>query len=262
MSSMLVIKYGGHAMTDESGQFAAAISAAMAHGLRVVVVHGGGPQINASIAEQGITPRFIGGFRYTDSQTLKVVEDVLTRQVGPAIADQLNSHGIAAKALSGRSIIAASKLTHLVDGTPADLGFVGEVSSISTIEILDVLESGKLPVISPVATEVGTGHALNINADLAAAAIAGALDAEALVVMTDVAGIYRSWPDKTSLIDSITAHELHEIKDSFTDGMAPKVAACLEALNHGARAVRIIDGTDPQAFALALDNTGGTLVTA
>lgn len=262
MSSILVIKYGGHAMTDQSGQFSAAVSAAIAQGLRVVVVHGGGPQINASIAEQGIAPRFIGGFRYTDSSTLKIVEDVLTQQVGPAIADQLTSHGVPATTLSGRSIIEAVKLTHLVDGTPADLGFVGEVTSIKTSEIFEAFAAGKLPVISPVASEPGTGQALNVNADLAAAAIAGALDAEALVVMTDVAGIYRNWPDKNSLIESITALELHAIKESFTDGMAPKVAACLEALNHGARAVRIIDGTDPKAFAMALDNTGGTLVTA
>lgn len=262
MSAILVIKYGGHAMTDESGQFGAVISAAMAHGLRIVVIHGGGPQINARIAERGLVPHFVGGFRYTDIQTLEIVEEVLTKEVGPSIVDQLIGHGIAAMPLSGRSIIAASKLTHLVDGTPADLGFVGEVASIRTAEIFDALEAGKLPVISPVASEAGTGHALNINADLAAAAIAGALDAQALVVMTDVAGIYRNWPDKNSLINVITARELDEIKDSFTDGMAPKVAACLEALNHGARAVRVIDGRDPQAFALALENKGGTLVTA
>ena len=112
------------------------------------------------------------------------------------------------------------------------------------------------------ASDIETNGALNINADLAAAAIAGALDAVALIVMTDVPGIYRNWPDRGSLISSITRDELFAIKDSFEEGMAPKVAACLEAIDNGARAVRIIDGKDPLAFAMALENSGGTLVSA
>ena len=119
-----------------------------------------------------------------------------------------------------------------------------------------------MPVISPVASNLeGTG-ALNVNGDLVAAALAGALDALALIVMTDVPGIYRNWPDRDSLITSISRDELFAIKNSFADGMSPKVAACIEAIDNGARAVRIIDGKDPEAFALALENTGGTLVSA
>ena len=247
MSNILVIKYGGHAMSDDSGLFAAALSQALAKNLKVVVVHGGAPQVNAELMARGITPRFIGGFRYTDSATLEVAEEVLAKQVGPAVTSALVAHAIPAVSLSGREV---------------DLGFVGRITSVDADQIISLLDQGKVPVISPVASnEAGTGS-LNVNGDLVAAAIAGAVDAMALIVMTDVAGIYRNWPDRQSLISSITRDELFAIKDSFADGMSPKVAACLEAIDTGARAVRIIDGRDPEAFALALENSGGTLVSA
>jgi acetylglutamate kinase len=211
---------------------------------------------------RGITPRFIGGFRYTDSATLEVAEEVLANQVGPAVTSALIVHAIPAVCLSGREIIKAETLNRLVDGTEVDLGFVGRITSVDADQIFSLLDQGKVPVISPVASnEAGTGS-LNVNGDLVAAAIAGAVDAMALIVMTDVAGIYRNWPDRQSLISSITRDELFAIKDSFADGMSPKVAACLEAIDTGARAVRIIDGRDPKAFALALENSGGTLVSA
>ena len=149
-----------------------------------------------------------------------------------------------------------------MDGTSVDLGFVGRITAVDTSEIHSLLNQGKVPVIAPVASNADGTGALNVNGDLVAAAIAGALDALALIVMTDVPGIYRNWPDRGSLISSITRDELFEIKDSFADGMSPKVAACLEAIDGGARAVRIIDGKDPEAFALALENSGGTLVSA
>ncbi len=262
MSNILVIKYGGHAMSDDSGLFAKALSQALAKNLKVVVVHGGAPQVNAELAARGIQPRFIGGFRYTDLATLKIAEDVLANQVGPAVVLALSAHSIPAQSLSGRRMIKAETLTQLVDGTPVDLGYVGRITSVDPSEIYLLLEQGKVPVISPVASNLeGTG-ALNVNGDLVAAAIAGALDAMALVVMTDVPGIYRNWPDRDSLISSISRDELFAIKNSFADGMSPKVAACIEAIDNGARAVRIIDGKDPDAFAQALENTGGTLVIA
>jgi acetylglutamate kinase len=262
MSQTLVVKFGGHAITDDAGLFASAIGQALARGLRVVVIHGGGPQINAEIAARGITPEFIGGFRVTDAATLAAVEEVLVNQVGPGIANSLSARSIPAIAISGRGVLKAKKLTQLVDGTPVDLGFVGEVISVETETIIQALNSSLVPVISPVASDEDGSGALNINADLAAAAIAGALDAHTLIVMTDVAGIYRNWPDVDSLISSISRDDLHLIRHTFSEGMAPKVAACLEAIDSGARAVRIIDGRDPQAFALALENSGGTLVSA
>ena len=260
MSTTLVVKYGGHAMSDDSGLFAKALNQALAKNLSVVVVHGGAPQVNAELVARGITPRFIGGFRYTDSATLEVAEEVLARQVGPAVAAALIAHSIPAESLSGRTIIKAETLTRLVDGTSVDLGFVGRITAVDIAPILSLLEQGKVPVVSPVASNSDETGALNVNGDLVAAAIAGALDAMALIVMTDVPGIYRNWPDRGSLISSISRDELFSIKDSFADGMSPKVAACLEAIDGGARAVRIIDGRDPEAFALALENTGGTLV--
>jgi acetylglutamate kinase len=130
----------------------------------------------------------------------------------------------------------------------------------AAIEVL--LEKGIVPVISPIANDVATSSGLNVNADIAAAAVAGALHAKELIIMTDVAGIYRNWPDKDSLIDSISANELESIKSTFAEGMAPKVQACLDAIAAGAEAVRIIDGRDPEAFASALAHTGGTLVVA
>lgn len=262
MSQTLVVKFGGHAITDDAGLFAAAIRQGLDKGLKVVVVHGGGPQINAEISARGITPEFMGGFRVTDQATLEAVEHVLTNQVGPQIADSLRAHSIPACAISGRDVLVATKLTHLVDGTPVDLGFVGAVTEVKSEKIIQALDGAQVPVISPVASDLNRDGALNVNADLAAAAIAGALDAQSLIVMTDVAGIYRNWPDVNSLIESISRDELFSIKDSFTEGMAPKVAACLEAIDNGARAVRIIDGRDPQAFSQALENSGGTLVSA
>lgn len=262
MSDILVVKYGGHAMSDDSGLFAKALGQALAKNLKVVVVHGGAPQVNAELTARGIAPRFIGGFRYTDLATLEIAEDVLANQVGPAVASALIAHSIPAQSLSGRRMIKAETLTQLVDGTSVDLGYVGRITSVDANEIESLLDQGKVPVISPVASNLeGTG-ALNVNGDLVAAAIAGALDAIALIVMTDVPGICRNWPDRGSLISSISRDELFAIKNSFAGGMSPKVAACIEAIDNGARAVRIIDGKDPEAFALALENSGGTLVNA
>jgi acetylglutamate kinase len=262
MSNILVVKYGGHAMSDDSGLFAKALGQALAKDLKVVVVHGGAPQVNAELITRGINPRFIGGFRYTDLATLEVAEEVLANQVGPAVTAALIAHAIPAHSLSGRRMIKAETLTQLVDGTSVDLGFVGRITAVDANEIQALLDQGKVPVISPVASNCeGTG-ALNVNGDLVAAAIAGALDAMALIVMTDVPGIYRNWPDRGSLISSISRDDLFAIKNSFADGMSPKVAACIEAIDNGARAVRIIDGKDPEAFALALENSGGTLVSA
>ena len=262
MSNTLVVKYGGHAMSDDSGLFAQALTQALARNLRVVVVHGGAPQVNTELTARGITPRFIGGFRYTDLATLEVAEEVLANQVGPAVTAALIAHSIPAISVSGRRIIKAETLTRLVDGTSVDLGYVGRITEVDANQIVSLLDQGKVPVISPVASNSDDTGALNVNGDLVAAAIAGALDAMALIVMTDVPGIYRNWPDRGSLISSITRDELFAIKDSFEEGMSPKVAAGLEAIDNGARAVRIIDGRDPEAFALALENAGGTLVSA
>jgi acetylglutamate kinase len=260
---MIVVKFGGHAMTDTHGDFAAAIASALSKGVQIVIVHGGGPQINAALESAGIESKFVGGFRVTTPEIFEIVEKVLTHEVGPAIANSLLKIGVNAVAISGRiseSLIAEPQ-RNLVDGTPADLGLVGVITAVNPQAIRNALKGGQVPVISPIAIDEDFRGGLNVNADLAAAAIAGALDATALVIMTDVAGIFSNWPDKESLIEEITFTELSKIKNSFADGMAPKVQACLDAIQAGAQAVRIIDGTDSKSFELALNNSGGTLVT-
>jgi len=260
---VIVVKFGGHAMQDENGAFAKAIAAAQSQGVALVIVHGGGPQIDAALKAEEITSEFIGGFRITTPEIFEVVERVLAEEVGPAVAKSLQKAGVNAVALSGRTSesLIAEPLRKLVDGTPADLGLVGVITAVNPQAIKNALKGGQVPVISPIAIDESFKGGLNVNADLAAAAIAGALDAQCLIIMTDVAGIYRSWPDTSSLIAEISAAELGSIKGNFAEGMAPKVQACLDAIKGGASAVRIIDGTDPAAFASALDNHGGTLVT-
>lgn len=260
---MIVVKFGGHAMTDAHGDFAAAIASALSKGAQIVIVHGGGPQINAALESAGIESKFIGGFRVTTPEIFEIVEQVLAHEVGPAIANSLLKIGVNAVAISGRSSesLIAEPQRKLVDGTPADLGLVGVITAVNPQAIRNALKGGQVPVISPIAIDEDFRGGLNVNADLAAAAIAGALDATVLVIMTDVAGIFSNWPDKETLIEEITFTELSKIKNSFADGMAPKVQACLDAIKAGAQAVRIIDGTDSNSFELALNNSGGTLVT-
>lgn len=261
---MIVVKFGGHAMKDENGLFASAIKSAHSQGESVLVVHGGGPQIDAALMKAGIEPHFIGGFRVTTPEVFEIVNRVLADEVGPSLVEKLKSDGVESVALSGyrEKIIKASQLEKLVDGSSAHLGWVGTVTSIDISPLKKAIESGLTVVLSPVGISADMSHGFNINADLAAAAVAGALSATQLIVMTDVAGIYSAWPDKSSLIHEISAKELSAIKGTFTEGMAPKVQACLDAINAGAKAVRIIDGRDPTAFLAALNGTGGTLVAA
>jgi acetylglutamate kinase len=188
----------------------------------------------------------------------------LVNQVGQEVATTLSKSGIKAQAISARALptVVAKRRTTLIDGTPADLGFVGEVQSVNPGQLLELIKDGFVPVVAPVSSDTDLVTGLNVNADFAAAAIAAALGASQLIVMTDVPGIYRNWPDKTSLIDLISAHDLEAIKAGFAEGMAPKVQAALDALSYGAQAVRIIDGTDPDSFASALAGRGGTLVVA
>jgi acetylglutamate kinase len=259
---VIVVKFGGHAMKDENGNFAKAIAATLQAGEQVVVVHGGGPQIDTALNAKGIVSTWLGGFRVTTKEIFDVVEDVLVNQVGTEVAVTLSKAGIKAQAMSARTLptVIANRRTQLIDGTPADLGFVGNVKKVNPTALLELLNQGIVPVVAPVSSDEDMKTGLNVNADFAAAAIAASLEASALIVMTDVAGIYRNWPDKSSLIASISALELESIKSGFAEGMAPKVQAALDALSFGAKAVRIIDGTNPDSFAAALAGTGGTLV--
>lgn len=263
---MIVIKFGGHAMTDTSGSFAEVIRRTIEKE-NCVIVHGGGPQIDAALKTHQLDSTFVGGFRVTTPEIFAVVQQVLSGTVLREIVGHLRAHDVPAVGISGRDggTLQATKLRTLLDGSEADLGRVGEVEIVDTKLLKTLLDSGFIPVVSPIAVEVDgeieiAQHGLNVNADIAAAAIAGALDASSLIFMTDVPGIYRNWPDKASLINEISASELDSIKHLFDGGMAPKVKATLDAISKGAKVVRIIDGRDPQALEDALSGTGGTKV--
>jgi len=263
---MIVIKFGGHAMTDTSGSFAEVIKKSLAKE-SCIVVHGGGPQIDAALKTHQLDSTFIGGFRVTTPEIFAIVQQVLSGTVLREVVGHLRAHDVPAVGISGRDggTLQATLLNTLVDGTPADLGRVGEVERVNTELLQSLLDSGFTPVVSPIAVEFDgevevAQHGLNVNADLAAAAIAGALDASSLIFMTDVPGIYRNWPDRDSLIYEISASELRSIKHEFDGGMAPKVKACLDAIDKGAKVVRIIDGRDPKALDDALNGVGGTVI--
>jgi acetylglutamate kinase len=265
---MIVIKFGGHAMTDASGTFAEVIKRSLDKE-PCVIVHGGGPQIDAALKTHQLDSTFVGGFRVTTPEIFAIVQQVLSGTVLREVVGHLRAHDVPAVGISGRDggTLQASILKTLIDGTPADLGRVGEVEHVDTALLKSLLDSGFTPVVSPIAVEFDGNvevpqHGLNVNADLAAAAIAGALDATSLIFMTDVPGIYRNWPDRDSLISEIDAAELEKIKNQFDGGMAPKVKACLDAIAKGAKVVRIIDGRDPNALDEALSGAGGTKVYA
>jgi len=251
---MMIIKFGGHAMKDSQGVFAASIKMALSKGNKVIVVHGGGPQINAELAKLKIESHFVNGFRFTTEEIFDVVERVLTQVVGPEVASNLNFHGVKAQSISAKDsgILFAEAIK--------DLGRVGKVSKVEKISLDTLLSSGVVPVIAPIASDVDNGLGLNINADLAAAAISSAYPDSTLIIMTDVAGIYRNWPDKDSLIVSISATELSEISKTFQGGMIPKAESAINAIKSGAKKVQIFDGREVSSVEFALQGEGGTLV--
>jgi acetylglutamate kinase len=261
---MIVVKYGGNAMRDENGDFSKAIADAIADGIEIVIVHGGGPQINQALESKGIKSQWVAGLRVTTPETFQVVEEVLVKNVGPSLAASLKKAGVNAQSISGRALptLLAERMSVEIDGNSHDVGLVGEITRVDPAQVLELLKGGITPVIAPISSSVDGLVGYNVNADFAAAAIASSLQATTLIMMTDVSGIYRNWPDKNSLIDKISVAELKEIKSTFSDGMRPKVQAALEALAYGVKAVRIIDGTNTEVFSQALAGTGGTLVTA
>ena len=253
---MMIVKFGGHAMKDADGLFAHSIGLALSKGEKVIIVHGGGPQINAELSRFNIESTFVNGFRYTTEEIFVVVDNVLVNIVGPEVASNLVSNGIKAQAISGKD-------SHILEGLPIEgLGRVGKISKVNIEPIQELLDAQIVPVIAPIAQDVTGGSGLNVNADLAAAAISAAFKDSTLIIMTDVAGIYRNWPDENSLISEISSIELSQLKNSFSDGMLPKVQAVLEAVDAGAQSVRIIDGTNVRSFEEALSGRGGTLVHA
>jgi acetylglutamate kinase len=257
---IVVVKFGGNAMVNQDLQRAFAQDMAYLRfvGIRPVVVHGGGPQITAKLEELGIPSEFRNGFRYTDSQTMTVVRDVLRNQVSRELSELIETAGAETIVLSGEddNLFRAEKVTLQSESGEIDLGLVGEVRSVNPRSILAALEQGKVPVISTVAPTV-LGELLNVNADLAAASLAVALGAEKLLVLTDVAGLYADWPNQDSLVSEISAVELRDLIPSLESGMIPKMQACLAAIDGGVPKAHIIDGRQPHSILLEIFTQAG-----
>lgn len=257
---IVVVKFGGNAMVDEALQTAFAQDMAYLRfvGIKPVVVHGGGPQITARLAELGIQSEFRHGFRYTDEQTIGVVRDVLRNQVSQHLAELIEESGAQTVVLSGEddNLFRAEKVTASTPAGEVDLGLVGEVRTVNPRSVLQAIDAGKIPVISTVAPTV-YGELLNVNADLAAASLAVALGAEKLMVLTDVPGLYANWPNLDSLVSEITVAELRVLIPSLESGMIPKMQACLEAVEGGVPKAHIIDGRQPHSILLEIFTESG-----
>lgn len=255
--TVLVVKFGGNAMADEAlkSAFAEDMVYLREIGVKVVVVHGGGPQISAELDRRGIASEFRGGLRVTTPEALEVVREVLTQRVGAEIAELIQSSypdatlsagGVPiARCLSGETdgLFRGRKRGTVVDGEAVDLGQVGDVVEVEPTTVLAMMGAGQIPVVSSIAPDGDNpGQSLNVNADSAAAALAVAVGAERLVILTDVAGLYRDWPNRDSLVSRIDTDELSRLLPSLESGMIPKMTACLDAVRGGVASASVIDG--------------------
>jgi acetylglutamate kinase len=280
---VVVIKYGGHAMTDEAlrTSFAEDVVFLWYAGLRPVVVHGGGPQINAHLSRLGMEPEFRAGLRVTTAEAMDVVRMVLTGQVNRDVVGLINAHGPFAVGLSGEDahLLTARRITAAgSDGEQVDIGQVGEVDAVNPGALAALIADGRIPVISSVARSAGPdGEVLNVNADTAAGALAVALGAAKLVILTDVPGLQRSWPGAggaaanghpvadgrpADVISELSASDLAAMLTSLGGGMVPKMSACLSAVRGGVPRAHVLDGRVPHAVLLEIctDSGIGTMV--
>jgi acetylglutamate kinase len=264
--TVVVIKYGGHAMLDIEVQqaFASDLVFLRYVGIRPVVVHGGGPQISSMLGRLGIDSEFRGGLRVTTPESIDVVRMVLVGQVGRQLVGLINEHGPFAVGMSGEDarLFTAQRRSAYVDGQAVDVGLVGDVAQVNVDAVSDIIAAGRIPVIATVAPDAA-GVVHNLNADTAAGALAVALEARKLVVLTDVSGLYRDWPDTASLVSQIGVDELESILPKLEAGMVPKMEACLRAVRGGVPAAHIVDGRVPHSMLLEIftDEGFGTMVT-
>ncbi|WP_318244221.1 MULTISPECIES: acetylglutamate kinase [Oerskovia] len=260
--ALVVVKYGGNAMIDDElkAAFARDMVFLRQVGLHPVVVHGGGPQISAMLARLGIESEFRGGLRVTTPEAMDVVRMVLTGQVSRELVGLINAHGPYAVGLSGEDggLLQAQRRHAMVDGEPVDVGLVGDVVEVHPSAVQDLLDAGRIPVVSTIAPDIDDPtQVLNVNADTAAAALAVALGAKKLIVLTDVEGLYTSWPDKSSLVAEITRSELADLLPSLEAGMVPKMEACLRAVSGGVPRATVIDGRVAHSVLLEVFTTRG-----
>jgi acetylglutamate kinase len=257
---VVVIKYGGNAMIDPELKraFAEDIVFLRYAGLKPVIVHGGGPQISTMLGRLGMDSEFRGGFRVTTPETMEIVRMVLVGQVGRELVGLINEHGPFAVGMSGEDarLFTAARRTACVDGAQVDIGLVGDVEHVNPSAVTDLIEAGRIPVVSTVAPDVD-GEVHNLNADTAAGALAAALGAQKLIVLTDVEGLYLDWPDRSSLVSEISADELEALLPTLVSGMVPKMEACLAAVRDGVPAAHVIDGRIPHSLLLEVFTSEG-----
>ncbi|WP_395243411.1 acetylglutamate kinase [Agromyces sp. MMS24-K17] len=251
----IVVKFGGNAMVSPELQraFAEDMVYLRYAGIKPVVVHGGGPQISAMLERLGIESEFRGGYRVTTPEAMDVVRMVLTGQVNRELVTLVNEHGPLASGVSGEDagLFTGRRRGVVIDGEEVDLGLVGDVVAVDPAAVRAHLDAGIIPVVSSIAPDVDhPGQSLNVNADSAAAALAVALGAAKLVVLTDVAGLYRDWPNRDSLVSAIDSDDLRALLPGLESGMIPKMAACLEAVEGGVPKAAIIDGRIPHSILL------------
>ncbi|MCX4638189.1 acetylglutamate kinase [Streptomyces sp. RPA4-5] len=272
----VVIKFGGNAMIDEELKraFAQDVVFLRHAGLRPVVVHGGGPQISAQLDLLGLESEFKGGLRVTTPEAMNVVRMVLAGQVQRELVGLLNEHGPLAVGMTGEDahLMTATKHFAQVDGERVDIGRVGEITAIDPGAVQALLDDGRIPVISSIARSSdeedtasgasGASGVFNVNADTAAAALAAALDAETLMVLTDVEGLYEDWPNSDEVISRLTATELEKLLPDLASGMVPKMRGCLHAVRNGVHTARVIDGRVQHSILLEIftDEGIGTMV--
>jgi len=258
--STVVIKYGGNAMVDAELKraFAADMVFLRYAGLKPVIVHGGGPQISAMLQRLDIASEFRGGLRVTTPEAMDVVRMVLVGQVGRELVNLINGYGPLAVGMSGEDahLFTAVRRSAYVNGEAVDVGQVGDVAEVNTSAITDLVAAGRIPVVSGVAPDAdGVLH--NLNADTAAAALAVALGARKLVVLTDVEGLYANWPDPGSLLTQISTAELADLLPKLSTGMIPKMEACLRAVKGGVPAAHVVDGRVPHSILLEVFTSEG-----
>jgi len=257
---VVVVKYGGNAMIDDTLKkaFAEDIALLRFASFKPVVVHGGGPQISSMLDRLGIESEFKGGLRVTTPEAMEVVRMVLVGQVQRELVGLINHHGHIAVGLSGEDagLFTAKATNTVVDGEEVDLGLVGEVERVRPEAVEDLVEAGRIPVISSVAPDE-TGLVHNVNADTAAAALAVALGAEKLMVLTDVEGLFRDWPDSDDVIQEISPEALAELMPSLDSGMVPKMQACYDAVTGGVPRATVVDGREPHSVLLELFTAEG-----
>ena len=263
--STVVVKYGGNAMTDEALQDAFAHTIVLLHaaGIRPVVAHGGGPQITDMLKRLGIASEFRGGYRVTTPESMDVVRMVLTGQVQRDIVTRINRIKPYAVGLSGEDahLFTAERRTATVDGESVDIGLVGDVTQVRSQLITSLLDAGYIPVVSSVGLSA-EGEIFNVNADTAAGALAAAVGASRLLVLTDVEGLYRDWPNSTEVVHEIGSAELRQLLPNLDSGMIPKMEACLRAVDLGVPAAYVINGRVPYepVFRAFTDDWSGTRV--